>query len=97
MIVPSGKPLCILHDDESVLREKGTLEYMAPEIFKCPLKTVPTENKDRVDLAYSMAVDVWATGVLAYELLAGYPPFSNGGGDQSTTETVNAIKDEQPR
>ncbi len=78
--------------------QKGTLEYMAPEIFKCPLKTMPTENKDRVDLAYSMAVDVWATGVLAFELLAGYPPFYRGGGKVKADEEIEQmILTEQPR
>ncbi len=39
----------------------GTFEYMAPEVVK--------------RLAYSHKVDVWAVGVLAFELVHGYSPF----------------------
>ena len=39
----------------------GTLDYMAPEMIK--------------GLTHSYEVDVWALGVLLYEMLHGYPPF----------------------
>jgi serine/threonine protein kinase len=49
----------------------GTLDYMPPEVLRCPLKRHPGDNKDRKDLQYASAVDAWAVGVLAYELLTG--------------------------
>ena len=39
----------------------GTLEYMAPEMILCE--------------GHSFQVDVWALGILLYELLHGYAPF----------------------
>lgn len=53
----------------------GTLSYMPPEVLRCPPKANPMENKDRVELQYGFAADVWALGVLAFELLTGFPPF----------------------
>eukprot|EP00983_Pelagomonas_calceolata_P068559 1149971-Pelagomonas_calceolata.AAC.4 len=44
-------------------------------VLRCPDKHQPEDNKDRVDLAYGTAVDAWAMGVLAYELIIGRPPF----------------------
>lgn len=51
-------------------------DYMAPEVLKCPQKHNPEDNKDRLDLAYNCAVDIWAIGVVTYELLNGCPPFT---------------------
>ncbi|GFR51056.1 hypothetical protein Agub_g13378 [Astrephomene gubernaculifera] len=59
---------------ERAVTRAGTLEYMAPEVERCPLKVLPGDNKDKQELAYTTAVDVWAVGVLAYELLVGFPP-----------------------
>ncbi|SCV01234.1 LAMI_0G10176g1_1 [Lachancea mirantina] len=39
----------------------GTIDYLSPELIK---------SKE-----YDDKIDVWALGVLAYELLVGYPPF----------------------
>ena len=48
----------------------GTPEYLAPELV--------------AGKGYNKSVDIWALGVLIYEMLAGYSPFCDpkGGGDQ---------------
>ncbi|ORX78448.1 Pkinase-domain-containing protein [Anaeromyces robustus] len=51
----------------------GTLNYAAPEIL----------NNER----YGKPVDLWATGVICYILLSGYPPF----GGESDSEIFNSI------
>ncbi len=40
----------------------GTYEYMAPEMLK--------------EKPYNQGIDVWSLGILLYELLHGYSPFS---------------------
>lgn len=54
----------------------GTIDYLAPEILDCPVKSHPMDHKDRPDTGYTNLVDCWSVGVLAYELLCGYPPFA---------------------
>ncbi|KAG2450867.1 hypothetical protein HYH02_004700 [Chlamydomonas schloesseri] len=61
--------------DERAVTRAGTLEYMAPEVLECPFKSRPIDNKENERLHYTAAVDSWAVGVLAYELLVGRPPF----------------------
>lgn len=63
--------LALRFDEEIPFSRSGTLDYMAPEVLKCPLKTYPDENKQDSSLHYSSSVDTWAVGVLAYELLTG--------------------------
>lgn len=55
----------------------GTLDYMAPEVLRCPPKMHPEDNKHMFNLQYTNTVDSWAVGVLAYELLVGFPPFAS--------------------
>jgi serine/threonine protein kinase len=56
----------------------GTVDYMAPEM----VKGKPMNSKS-IGQGYSYAVDIWCLGVLLYELLHGYAPFS--GKDQGDT------------
>eukprot|EP00201_Polytomella_parva_P001477 CAMPEP_0175087784 /NCGR_PEP_ID=MMETSP0052_2-20121109/30025_1 /TAXON_ID=51329 ORGANISM="Polytomella parva, Strain SAG 63-3" /NCGR_SAMPLE_ID=MMETSP0052_2 /ASSEMBLY_ACC=CAM_ASM_000194 /LENGTH=633 /DNA_ID=CAMNT_0016360173 /DNA_START=323 /DNA_END=2224 /DNA_ORIENTATION=+ len=63
--------------EERPVTRAGTLEYMAPEVLKCPFKNRPEENKERTNIHYDFGVDSWAVGVLVYELLVGFPPFND--------------------
>ncbi|KAG2491630.1 hypothetical protein HYH03_010001 [Edaphochlamys debaryana] len=59
---------------ERAVTRTGTDGYMAPEVCRCPLKAAPEDNKQDRSLAYGSACDVWALGVLSYELLVGFTP-----------------------
>ncbi|KAL4424485.1 hypothetical protein ABPG77_006794 [Micractinium sp. CCAP 211/92] len=78
--------------EERPVTRAGTLDYMSPEVLHCPEKSKPEENKERVELGYSDAVDVWAVGVLAFELLVGRPPFER----ESREETYQSIQHKEP-
>jgi serine/threonine protein kinase len=51
------------------------------------------ENKDNGSLQYSLTVDSWAMGILAYELLVGFPPFN----DKQRANIDNKIRYDVPR
>jgi len=47
---------------------------MAPEVLRCPLKRKPSDFKDRTDLMYGCAADIWSLGIVVYKLLTGMTP-----------------------
>ncbi|KXZ56737.1 hypothetical protein GPECTOR_1g664 [Gonium pectorale] len=58
----------------------GTLDYMAPEVLGIPATHDAPEHGAPVAAgdgakAYDEKVDIWAMGILVYELLCGRPPF----------------------
>ncbi|GLI64198.1 hypothetical protein VaNZ11_007390 [Volvox africanus] len=85
--------LSININHERPVTRAGTLDYMAPEVLVCPDKRRPEENKDKVLLGYTAQVDSWAVGILAYELLVGYPPFEQ----ESRAATYEHIMYKEPK
>eukprot|EP01023_Acetabularia_acetabulum_P044574 TRINITY_DN447_c0_g1_i4.p1 TRINITY_DN447_c0_g1~~TRINITY_DN447_c0_g1_i4.p1 ORF type:complete len:603 (-),score=79.52 TRINITY_DN447_c0_g1_i4:487-2295(-) len=68
----------------------GTVDYVAPEILDCPVKYHPFQHKDSPQQqSYNSKVDVWALGILTYELLVGVPPFE-GNCDGATLTNIRA-------
>ncbi|KAF6263970.1 kinase-like domain-containing protein [Scenedesmus sp. NREL 46B-D3] len=68
--------------DASLERSKsrvGTLDYMSPEVVSLPTaderKKLEVAGRQLVEQPYGEKCDIWACGVLAYELLVGKPPF----------------------
>ena len=51
----------------------GTAYYMSPELLKCN---------------YSTPTDIWSTGIIAYIILCGYPPF-NGDDDREIFDAIS--------
>ncbi|MGE3546382.1 MAG: serine/threonine-protein kinase, partial [Kofleriaceae bacterium] len=68
---------------------RGTPEYMAPEQARgLPLSLDPRVAADRAIL---VAIDVWGLGAIAYQLLAGRPPWlATPGDDYSAWEVAAA-------
>jgi aurora kinase len=62
---------------------------MAPEVLCCPPKVNPSDNKSIRQLQYNSSVDSWAVGVLAYELLVGFPPFASNSANDSVTKIMS--------
>mmetsp|Transcript_10369 Transcript_10369/g.22280 ORF Transcript_10369/g.22280 Transcript_10369/m.22280 type:complete len:596 (+) Transcript_10369:285-2072(+) len=70
--------------EERATTRAGTLDYMAPEVLRCPTKSTPDEFKGVPGMpTYSTAADVWGLGAILYHLLVGQPPFREA--QQTTT------------
>ena len=67
---------------------------LKPPLFRVPSPAPPPPPppQERLELGYTDAVDVWAVGVLAYELLVGKPPFER----KSREETYAYIQRKDP-
>ena len=68
--------ICIKLEEEKCYETIGTIQYMAPEIFK--------------EKGYDFSVDIWAFGCLMYEMVAGVPPFV-GNTDQEIETKIKTV------
>ncbi|CAI7900493.1 unnamed protein product [Closterium sp. NIES-54] len=75
--------LAINQQLEPPMSQLGTLDYMAPEVFRRP-----GETSGRRQALYDEKVDIWACGVLAYEVVTGEPPFNAGKNGSLTKDLI---------
>ncbi|GJP68527.1 hypothetical protein CLOP_g25219, partial [Closterium sp. NIES-67] len=68
---------------EPPMSQLGTLDYMAPEVFR-----KPGDTSGRRQALYDEKVDIWACGVLAYEVVTGEPPFNAGKNGSLTKDLI---------
>lgn len=61
----------------------GTIEYMAPEQFE--------PKKYGIDGRISTNMDIWAFGIMLYELITDKKPFGQRGGDTTAEEIMQRI------
>jgi hypothetical protein len=74
---------------------RGTPEYMAPEQARgLPLSLDPRSAADRAVLE---AIDVWGIGAIAYDLLAGRPPWLARAAEDQTAWEVATSGERPPR
>eukprot|EP00959_Pyramimonas_sp_CCMP1952_P467651 9491974-Pyramimonas_sp.AAC.1 len=66
----------------------GTLDYMAPEVI---------EHEAENGQVYDEKVDIWAIGIICYELLHGVPPFSNLNMEQTCFNIARATFQTSPQ
>ena len=78
--VDKDNPISQLFDRKNVLKRIcGTAEYIAPEILS--------------QKGYGKEVDLWALGILTFEMLTGRPPFFSN----DKTEQMEMIQKTEPR
>jgi serine/threonine protein kinase len=63
------------------------IDIQAPEILTYPSKDHPDDNRDNLFMGYTAAVDAWAMGILAHEILLRYAPFQS----DTQADTTNKI------
>ena len=83
---------------EPPMSRVGTLDYSAPELLRAGVgsgngggngtgaSSAATAPLAAPPLPYTSAVDIWAVGVLAFELLSGTAPFAPRGGPASSSQ-----------
>jgi len=84
VLVDFGLSKCVKEKGQTITIGEvfiGTLEYLSPEVVK------GLDPK-----AFDTRIDVWAAGVILYEMLAGTKPF-NG----NTLQILESIKNESPK
>lgn len=65
--------IIVFHFAQTLTIQFSSAYYMSPELLKCN---------------YSAPTDIWSTGIIAYILLCGYPPF-NGDDDREIFDAIS--------
>lgn len=73
--------------------EVGTPDYMAPEVLDPGTQKFSEHKTNSLEegKGYGQEADWWSVGVIAFEMLAGFPCFYVGSEDGGTTTTYEKI------